>query len=44
MEITWEQLSDALLVVAALVAVWQLFRPARRERDDRDPDAPIEPR
>ena len=44
MEITWEQLSDALLVIAVLVGVWQLFRPARREPDDKNRDAPIEPR
>ena len=44
MEITWEQLTDALLFVGALVAAWQFFRPARREPDDEDRDAPIEPR
>ena len=44
MEISWGQLADALLFIAGLVAVWQLFRPARREPDDRDRDAPIEPR
>lgn len=44
MEITWEQLADALLFIGALVAVWQFFKPARREGDDRDRDAPIEPR
>ena len=44
MEITWEQLADALLFFGAVVAVWQFFKPSRREPADQDRDAPIEPR